>query len=334
MKKNRKKQQKKKLSALLLLLFLTVIMLATSTYAWFTTNKTVRIDSIDVNVAASSGLQISTDAQNWKTVITKNDIVNPTSWNGHTNQLPATLAPVSSVGTLDDNNQMQMFLGTVNAETGEFLLTSELQSDAKGEDGHYVAFDIFLKADLAETETEKSVYLTSGANVKNINGNDTGLKNASRVAFINQGNVPSSTPIANIQSLAGGESVIIWEPNSGSHTANAIGNANTYYGFLTGLDQITVSDNNAKLPYEGIKAEFDTGILLNETNKTSNPDYFADVTTFDTKANHDGVELFKIKKGVTKYRIYFWVEGQDIDCENNASGHDIALDLILSLDQN
>ena len=137
-----------------------------------------------------------------------------------------------------------------------------------------------------------------------------------------------------MQSLAGGESVIIWEPNSGSHTANAIGNANTYYSFLTGLDQITVSDNNAKLPYEGIKAEFDTGILLNETNKTSNPDYFADVTTFDTKANHDGVELFKIKKGVTKYRIYFWVEGQDIDCENNASGHDIALDLILSLDQN
>ena len=67
MKKSRKKQQKKKLSALLLLLFLTVIMLATSTYAWFTTNKTVRIDSIDVNVAASSGLQISTDAQNWKT---------------------------------------------------------------------------------------------------------------------------------------------------------------------------------------------------------------------------------------------------------------------------
>jgi hypothetical protein len=36
--------------------------------------------------------------------------------------------------------------------------------------------------------------------------------------------------------------------------------------------------------------------------------------------------------GITKYRIYLWVEGQDVDCENNASGTDIQYDLSFSLD--
>ena len=44
------KHNKKRLSSLVLLLLLTVIMMSTATYAWFTANKTVTIESIDVNV--------------------------------------------------------------------------------------------------------------------------------------------------------------------------------------------------------------------------------------------------------------------------------------------
>ena len=46
--KAKKNKKQKKLGSLLLLLFLTVIMLATSTYAWFTANKTVTIQNIDI----------------------------------------------------------------------------------------------------------------------------------------------------------------------------------------------------------------------------------------------------------------------------------------------
>lgn len=60
---NKKKNTKKKLLSLILLLLLTSVMLSGSTYAWFTANKTVTIESINVNVATSSGLQISTDAK-------------------------------------------------------------------------------------------------------------------------------------------------------------------------------------------------------------------------------------------------------------------------------
>ena len=53
-------------------------------------------------VAATSGLQISTDAENWKTLITNTDITGA-SWTGNKNMLPSELAPVSTGGETDAN---------------------------------------------------------------------------------------------------------------------------------------------------------------------------------------------------------------------------------------
>ena len=59
---------------------------------------------------------------------------------------------------------------------------------------------------------------------------------------------------------------------------------------------------------------------------------FQDVTptikTTDSFA--DNQNLFTLKAGITKIRIYMWVEGQDVDCENNASGGEINFDLKIS----
>ena len=35
---------------------------------------------------------------------------------------------------------------------------------------------------------------------------------------------------------------------------------------------------------------------------------------------------------IVKLRVYFWIEGQDIDCENHASGGEITLKLQFSLE--
>lgn len=51
-KQNRRKRKKYRLLILLLLLFGTGIMLATSTYAWFTANKTVSIGTLQVQIEA------------------------------------------------------------------------------------------------------------------------------------------------------------------------------------------------------------------------------------------------------------------------------------------
>ena len=71
---NKRKNKKRKLLLVLLMLLLTFVTLSTSTYAWFTTNKTVTVSSINVNVAATNGLQISVNAIEWKTIITNEDI--------------------------------------------------------------------------------------------------------------------------------------------------------------------------------------------------------------------------------------------------------------------
>ena len=62
MEKKKKEDKKRRFRSLILLLFITIIMFGTSTYAWFTANRVVTISSINVNVQASNGIQISTDA--------------------------------------------------------------------------------------------------------------------------------------------------------------------------------------------------------------------------------------------------------------------------------
>ena len=71
MKKN--KQKKTSLKSAIVLLLLIALLLITSSYAWFTANQTVTVSTLQVNVKASNGLQISADAQNWKTVLEKTD---------------------------------------------------------------------------------------------------------------------------------------------------------------------------------------------------------------------------------------------------------------------
>ena len=38
-----------------------------------------------------------------------------------------------------------------------------------------------------------------------------------------------------------------------------------------------------------------------------------------------------LQAGITKVKVYMWVEGQDVDCENSASGSDISFSFELSI---
>ena len=127
----KEKRSKKKLLLLLLLLILTGVLLSTSTYAWFTSNRTVTVEDINVNVAASSGIQISTDAITWKSIITNADLASAhTTYTAATNQIPDTLRPVSTAANSLDNGYMSMWLGTVStsdtsANKGQYIFCIE-----------------------------------------------------------------------------------------------------------------------------------------------------------------------------------------------------------------
>ena len=126
----KKKSNRKKLNGLILLLIISIIMLGTTTYAWFTANQVVTINSIDVNVEASNGLQISTNASQWKSVLTNADIV--AGYNGHTNQLPANVTNVSTDGTVNQT------AGTLN------MYRAVVGNDALYIEEHPVALDIII----------------------------------------------------------------------------------------------------------------------------------------------------------------------------------------------
>ena len=130
MKKNKKKKEQAKKRRLLLSLLLLVgtgIFLGTSTYAWFTANQTVAVNPIDVNVATQSGLQISADGQNWKSILTTTDITSASgTYADAKNQLPTQMVPVSSAGIMNADGTMEMFLGEVSSDedSGNFVLAA------------------------------------------------------------------------------------------------------------------------------------------------------------------------------------------------------------------
>ncbi len=333
-KKKSKKDKKKRLSSLILLLLLTTIMLSTATYAWFTANKTVTVSTVDVSVTASSGLQISVDGTNWKSVITNDDLqtvlAESSTYPENNNQLPAeALSPVSSVGGINaGEGTQQMFLGSVGAdeESGEFKLTAETNVEQQGTGGHFVVFDFFF-----QVQNETNIYLTNKSKVS-AGDTDTGIQNAARVSFLLSGNAPAGSPAATVQALndttANSGKAKIWEPNADTHKDSAITHAlNTY--------SKTIENNDSKaVEYYGVKADIGGGNAqaLDSTNET----YFEKVTPISTY--HDGIsgtqyqELFTLSPGITKVRIYMWIEGQDVDCEDNESGGDVKFDLQFSID--
>ena len=343
----KKKDKKKRLSSLLLMLFLTIILLTTSTYAWFTSNRNVQIANIDVNVSAADGIQISTDAENWKTVISNADILK--GYDGDTNMWSGTMSPVSTVKVPNAAGKLDMYLGEVKSdendttEAGRFELTAtslaanETHSNSTEGNRHYIVFDVFLKLDKAS-----DVYLQIGSSVST-KDDDKGIKNAARIAFLKGGNAASTTAVASLRQLgyaSGADKITIIEPNADVHTSAGIVQAQSYYTKYSGVSSIQASGSGT-ISYDGVKTNITAAnnIPLINTNATDNPNFFASVTTvaqpvsFRTDTAGNNYLLFPmLEAGVTKVRIYLWVEGQDVDCENAASGDDITFIIKLSLD--
>lgn len=325
MSKKSKKSANVKSSILVLLLI--AILLIASTYAWFTANKTVSISTLDVKVEAQNGLQISADGEKWKGVLSLADIT--AGYGTDTNQIPTTMEPVSTIGEVE-NGKMKMYYGSVGKDTaGDYALSATAETtETKGTNGKYIAFDVFLKVD-----ADTNITLSANSNVvPKKDTTDRGLQNAARVAFLHEGTLDSTAGAAAFQAKndavsfgASGATTYIWEPNSDVHTAKAVTIAKDTYG-------ITTTETGASpIPYYGVKQEIDsaTPIKLKATNDGTDTTNFTLISghTTTSKTMTDVKDFLKLKAGVTKVRIYMWVEGQDVDCENSASGSDISFNV-------
>lgn len=321
MKKNYKKR---KIRILYLLIFFTSMLLTTTTYAWFTTTKIVSLETFNIHVASDGGIQISSDGITWKAILEVNDLYNAhETYAMNINQMPKNFEPVSTAG-ITSNGLLSMFSGSaVNKGDRLVLVSSKLNEKLAGADdldSKFIAFDIFLK-----TESKKALYLSSNSGVKNISDNPTGIENAFRVAFLNQGNVSSETSINVIQNLKKANNVFIWEPNYDTHTSMSVQNASNLYG-------MNIRENNESLiSYYGVVNEIkeSDNILIQNLYSSNYPNFLREVSIdlATTKKFDTNKYMFELNPGITKFRVYIWIEGQDVDCEDSASLGDIAVNL-------
>ena len=275
------------------MLLLTGVTLSTATYAWFTANTKLELGTLDVNVQATNGIQVSTDAINWKSVLTTEDIKGAT-YTGSKNQFPATLTPVSTIGSTTAG-MFDMYYGALQ-DNGTITLSKE--SEAQGTTGKYIAFDLFISStaqkEIALLDTSKAV--ATGAK-------DSKLQYSTRVGFLNKGTDSTSTP-ATAYALNSSVDQTIWQPNADQHTTVAINSGSVEAGVIP--------------DYKGAIAATETGVALN--NSTNFGTLSATlISTKVTETVWPTTTVLTVNPGITKLRVYIWIEGQDVDCENTAS---------------
>lgn len=324
-----KRRKKNRLFYLLLLLFVTVISLSVSSYAWFTSNRLVKVDLLNVSVKAQGGIEISVDGSNWKSSVSTDDITKAReNYPNSVNQIPSVLEPVSSVTDID-NGKVKLFYGVAsNNSDGDYILdtTRSIEEESFGNDsnGKFVTFDLFLKVN-----KDTDLYLTPESNVTYGGDTSFGIENAVRFAFVLEGSTFTGSSLDVIQNLTTNDrnNVYVWEPNYDVHTPNGVNNARDVYGINIG----TTSDS---LLYDGVAKEFDKdkNITTTKANSRYYPEYFSTVKVdyYTISGFNNNVKMFNIKNGISKIRVYMWIEGQDVDCENNASIGNVALSLQFS----
>ena len=212
------------------------------------------------------------------------------------------------------------------AHNGQYILTTTKEEEkddsarVPGDPaGKYIAFDLFFKVN-----TGTQVYLNAGSGVTTTDAQDTGIKNAARIALVNLGNIADGSSLDAIQGLNNGaaSTVTLWEQNYDVHTPAGVKQAKDVYG----LD--TMENGAPALSYKGVIDTITKAEDILQSDTSSETKFKSVDPTIKTVAGFSSNQaLFSLPAGITKIRVYMWVEGQDVDCENNASGGTIKFDL-------
>ncbi len=325
---------KRKFYLVLFYIFLLALLLIVATYAWFSTALNVQIRNFNVVAARNSGLTISYDAINFGSYLDINEdtIVNNLGdlYPTHTNRWVGNgLVPVSTVGlssTLNSKFSIYHSQGVFYRNydlTKPFIYAEQSEETIPNTYSYFVAFDIFLKNDSGSPVAD-NLYLTDQtfARFNEVYSEEmNSLLNTMRFGFVKIGSVSHDTDPTTIQQMQcmGACEQVIYEPNHDLHTNLSIEKAKEY--------GINLQDGQ----------EFPTYAMINEggpillKNAVSgsvdlDPNYFALQNTINS--SELTTPIMRIPDGITKVRVYVWMEAQDIDSiETDSTGADIELSI-------
>ena len=287
------------------MLIVSAIVLTSATYAWFSMAKRVEVESMELNVTSPEGIQISANTSAFTTKLTVDDIKGTsstrfTAYEGNKNNIPETVKPSSS--SLTTSSALPAFYdGSIN-DAGSMdcrKVTSDVGSG-------YVAFDLFIKVKSATTVKFGSSTVACEANPE--------LPTAMRIALVRCGTVADAAAIGSVVPGNASANKVMYELNASEHTtaAAALGAS----GVMT--TRPLTSERT------GMVTDRTYNNIVSNTNFTGI--YDATIATTASRATID------VNAGITRMRVYMWMEGNDVDCANDVAGATINFNLVLEID--
>ena len=315
------------------------VLFTLSTYAWLSTSLNVKVKNFKMVVARNSGLSISLDGITFSTSVevssdrlmkqlplTYPDSVSQWAGNG--------LVPVSTSGALSPNDTRFTMFGSsgvryrARAKTVGYLTTGVMSENTRAEFNSFIAFDLFVK-NVTGSPVADNIYFDEDTFVEM--ESDSGeemeaLVNSARIGILKMGTVPKTSSAYEIQHVGcnGSCQTIIFEPNSKNHNALSQERALKY-----GLNL----HDGEYFPTYSYKKAGGPIYVKNTISGSVDLDYEY-FQLQQTVTEEDFVNpLFQAPDGVTKLRIYIWIEGQDIDSlETDSEGADLSISLSLTKD--
>ena len=321
-----KSLEKKKFDLMLLVTFFLGVLLIFSAYAWFYASLDVQVKFVNLVVSKKNGLFISLDGIDFDSSvqITKENLIknlkntypsNNSQWADY------GLYPVSSLGIPDSNtSKFDMYYSTGfqvdNINKKRYLTTRKSIESIPDDNKNYIAFDLFLK-NITGSPVSDNLYIDEGTNVIVDEGNTEqiqGLVNSVRMGFVKIGTVPRNSSIDEIQNMECNNNcqMIIYEPNSTAHTDLSIERAKKY-----GINLI----DGQYYPTIAVAKEMDFYEISEVIKGNPSENFRLQETRFSIEE-----PIFEIPDGITKVRVYVWLEGQDIDSlETRSEGADVSV---------
>lgn len=314
-----------KMMFIVILSFGTLFIFAS--YAWFSTNLNVKINTFQMSVTKNSGLTISLDGINFDTYVeVSEDVLIDQLKNTYPNNLSqwaaSGLSPVSTNGIVDSNSEkFDIYASSgvryknMDMKNGYIRIAKTVEEE-RSNFNNFIAFDLFFKnssgspiSDNLYLEKETSISLVEEADEEMV-----GLFNSIRLGFLKIGSVPLDADVNTIQNVSCNNACTstIYEPNHTSHVGLSVERAQNY--------GVNLVDGEYFPTYGCIKSG---GPIFVADTVSGSPKLDYNYFKLQQTINNDDLEnpLFALPSGITKMRLYLWVEGQDIDSlETDSSG--------------
>lgn len=317
----------KNFNLMLIVTFFMGVVLIFSAYAWFYASLDVQVKFINLVVSKKNGLFISLDGIDFgsSVQISKTNLIDNliNTYPNNTSQwADRGLYPTSTLGIPNSNTPILDFYNSTAFEVDEINKKRYLTTRKNIETGinskkNYIAFDLFLK-NVTGSPVSDNLYIDEGTNIIVDESGNTdqieALINTARIAFIKIGTVPRTATVDEIQNMKCNDDcrLVIYEPNATTHTQFSIEKAKKY--------DITVL-NGQYHPTLAINGEMDFYEISEELKGKPNENFKLQETIININN-----PIFELPDGITKIRVYVWLEGQDIDAiETKSEGADVSV---------